>query len=294
MVQYNKTYAGEAYSLRLNNFKLSIETARQLNLNSPSARFGLTKYSDMSAEEFKNVILMKNPVKTPTEGRQLLEKGPLAPPATYDWRSKQVVTAVKDQGQCGSCWAFSVTENIESIWMLAKKITVSQMQPLAPQQIVDCDRSDGGCNGGDPPTAYQYVINAPGMEPERDYPYRAVNGRCAYNRADVYATITGWRYATESHNEDQMRDNLVNWGPLSICVDAQPWQHYTGGIMTASQCGNNLDHCVLATGYDVSAATPYWIVRNSWGANWGENGYIRLQYGKNTCGLSDEATSSIV
>jgi len=188
----------------------------------------------------------------------------------------------------------SATENIESVWLIAKGLTPVNFKPLAPQQIVDCDTSDGGCNGGDTVTAYEYIIKAKGQDTEESYPYKAVNQKCQFKPADVEVTITSYKYATKTKNEDEMKTATATVSPLSICVDAQPWQFYTSGIMTASQCGTALDHCVQITGYDTASATPYWEVRNSWGTDWGEKGYIRLEYGKNTCGLAEEATTAVV
>jgi len=226
--------------------------------------------------------------------RPQLELPNVAAPDQYSWLTSGRVTPVKDQAQCGSCWAFSATENIESVWMIAKNLNQQTMKPLAPQQIVDCDKSDGGCNGGDTITAFEYVIKAKGQDTEASYPYKAVNQACSFKAADVESTISSYKYATTSKNEDEMKTATATVAPLSICVDAAQWQFYTSGVMTSSQCGTDLDHCVQIVGYDTSAAAPYWNVRNSWGSNWGEKGFIRLEYGHNTCGLAIEATTAVV
>jgi len=283
---------------RFVNFK---ETVKRVNTNNAytemrgsGAMFGLNKFSDMTPDEFAEKVLMEP--FTPV-GPEIKQKNMILPrvgsPDTFDWRTKGAVTAVKDQGQCGSCWAFSVTENIESVWILAKGLTNSTIPPLAPQQIVDCDTSDLGCSGGNPPTAYDYVQSAGGLDDEKDYPYTAEDGTCAFKSSAVVAKITGYKYATDG-DEGTMKDNLASWAPLSICVDARYWQDYTSGIMTEWQCDwiVQLDHCVQAVGYDTSASTPFWIVRNSWGTDWGEDGYIRLEYGTNTCGLTQESTTA--
>jgi len=128
------------------------------------------------------------------------------------------------------------------------------------------------------------------MDPESVYPYRARNGNCAFKANEVETKISSWKYATRSNNENEVKTNLVAWAPLSICVDAESWQDYSSGVMTHTECGKSLDHCVMLTGYAGNA----WNVRNSWGANWGERGYIRLEYGYNTCGMTDEATTAVV
>jgi C1A family cysteine protease len=298
-LEQGKVYATEdEMSLRFNNFK---ESVKRININNAyadmrgsGAKFGLNKFSDMSPAEFSEKVLMKPFTPAAAQYKQKNMLNPrITSPDTFDWRTKGAVTAVKDQGQCGSCWAFSVTENIESVWILYRGLTNETLPPLAPQQIVDCDTSDLGCSGGNPPTAYDYVKSAGGLDDEKDYPYTAQDGTCAFKSADVVAKITGYKYATDG-DESTMKDNLASWAPLSICVDARYWQDYTSGVMTEWQCDwiVQLDHCVQAVGYDTTASTPFWIVRNSWGTDWGENGYIRLQYGTNTCGLTQEATTA--
>jgi len=301
VVQHGKIYGWEEELVRFENFKASLTRINTMNayasLRGNGATFGLNKFSDLSPEEFAQNVLMDpfRPTAKDVKQQSLLTPRTVSIPATFDWRERNVVTAVKDQGQCGSCWAFSVTENVESVWMINKKITNVTMEPLAPQQIVDCDDSDAGCSGGNPPTAYEYIQSAGGLDDEKDYPYTAQDGTCVFKKDKVVAQISGYQYATDG-DEDTMSANLVSWAPLSICVDARYWQDYTGGVMTEWQCDwiVELDHCVQAVGFDTTASVPFWIVRNSWGTDWGENGYIRLQYGTNTCGLTEEATSATV
>jgi C1A family cysteine protease len=278
---------------RLAIYNLNTQRVYQLNAQSEgNAVFTLNKFADLTANEFKQKLGYVAAART--EEKQTLTLTTEAVPSTYSWITQGKVTAVKNQEQCGSCWAFSATENIESVWMIAHGLTPSTMKPLAPQQIVDCDKSDGGCNGGDTTTAFDYVKNAGGMDTEASYPYRAVNEACHFKEADVFSKITGYKYATTTKNEDEMKTATATVAPLSICVDAEPWQFYTSGVMTKAQCGTSLDHCVQITGYDTAANPPYWEVRNSWGADWGEKGFIRLEYGTNTCGLAEEATTATV
>jgi len=134
------------------------------------------------------------------------------------------------------------------------------------------------------------------METNTAYPYTGQDGTCAFDKTKVIASIKSWKYACNYYQEDTLRGVLVNYAPPSICVDAANWQDYQSGIMTAWECAwiNTLDHCVQAVGYDMTGSMPFWIVRNSWGTSWGEQGYIRLQYGDNTCGLTTEASTSTV
>jgi len=287
---HQKVYTPEEYQNRLAIFSANVDLIQQLNENSGDATFELNKFADLTPEEFKAYYTGYVPAENPQE-IDVLEVGEGANPSTFDWISKGKVTAVKNQEQCGSCWAFSATENIESVWMIAKDLTPSNFQPLAPQQIVDCDKSDGGCNGGNPPTAYEYIIRAGGQDTETSYPYHAVNQACQFKPADVEVKIASYKKVA---NEEDMVTATATVAPLSICVDASQWQFYKSGVFMSNQCGKSLDHCVQATGYDMTAATPYWEVRNSWGADWGEKGFIRLEYGKNTCGLTQETTTAVV
>jgi len=289
---HNKVYSSSGEeSARFVNFLESLERVEKRNQKAENPVFGLTKFSDLTPEEFKSNYLGYIP-RLSNEPRPILHVPEGVAPNTFDWRTKNKVTPVKDQGQCGSCWAFSVAENVESMWMIAKGIDAASMSPLSPQEIVDCDTSDSGCNGGDPPTAYEYIKSAGGLETESDYPYTATDGDCSFDSSKVFSTISGWGYATQNQDENEMQSQLATKGPLSICVDAESWNDYNGGILMANDCGTSLDHCVLAVGYDTSASTPYWLVRNSWGESWGESGYIRLQFGQDTCGLATEATSA--
>jgi len=302
-LEHGKVYrTGYEKQMRFANFKASQERVAKLNARTATmgvgATYGLNKFSDLSPEEFSETVLMRpfNPPGFDKKIQNLLASRRMSVPDTFDWRPKGAVTDVKDQAQCGSCWAFSVTENVESVWMLAKGINNATMTPLSPQQIVDCDTSDEGCNGGNPETAYGYIKDAGGLEPEKDYPYTAEDGTCHFKKEDVFAKISNYKYATTSGDETTLKSNLVAWAPLSICVDARYWQDYQSGVMTAYECDwiVELDHCVQAVGYDVTASTPFWIVRNSWGSTWGEAGYIRLEYGQNSCGLTEEATSAVI
>jgi len=228
-----------------------------------------------------------------------------AAPQKVDWSAQGATTPVKDQGDCGSCWAFSTTEGIESaVW----KATGSLPPPLSTEQLVDCEKADDGCDGGDIPEAIRY-LKKKGMATASDYPDTSSQGgrthRCTWNgQSDV--TVSGFSYAIPScnsgncahQNEHKLAAALAQHGPLSICINSgenEPgdWDKYEGGVMTkeCSARANKLDHCVQLVGYDMSASTPYWKIRNSWGTSWGEQGFIRLPFGaKNACCVGCEAT----
>jgi len=289
--KYQKQYSTIEATYRFPIFKANLDIIDKLNQDDPTASFGITKFADLTAAEFSNFYLMPNykPAFSADMYKPVVSSQ-VSLPDNFDWRDKNVVTAVKDQGQCGSCWAFSVIEEIESQWIMKNHAAVA----LAPQQIVDCDKTDSGCGGGDTPTAYQYVIKAGGLEPESAYPYMAKNEKCAFSQAAVAVSITSWQYVVKNKNETEMLSALYNAGPLSICVDAEPWQHYTSGILS-KKCGQSLDHCVQLVGYGVDNSTAFWNIRNSWGTSWGEAGYIRVERDhKSLCGVANEVTVAVI
>jgi cathepsin F len=295
--KYNKKYHNEKEILdRFTIFKSNLKIIDELNNKQKSARFGINKFADLSPQEFRSMYLMPK-FKGPTRSDVPSISVPnVQLPDSFDWRDKGAVTDVYDQGMCGSCWAFSATEAIESSWFLAG----NKLTELSPQQIVDCDkgRGDEGCNGGDTPTAYQYVIDAGGMDSLSTYPYTAEDDTCSFKKESVVAKISKWTYVTKSKNETEMQTGLIAMGPLSICVDAASWQFYIGGVIT-DLCGTDLDHCVLITGYQngyksVFGTYDIWLIRNSWGESWGESGYIYVERNYDLCGVADEVTFPIV
>jgi len=249
---------------------------------------------DLSREEFANQYLIRNFTSPKKEGKeypvlQQITQSQRQLPATFDWNSKGVVTGVYDQGSCGSCWAFSTTENIESMWAIAG----GGLENLSMQQLVDCaGNGDEGCNGGNPPWTYPYVEQY-GIDTFSCYPYDGVTGSCSYNKNCVGATISNWGYITTTDNEEYMMDWIYAYGPPSVCVDAESWQYYTGGIITGN-CGNTIDHCVQVTGWTTSNGITAWIVRNSWGTDWGYSGYLYIEVGGDICDIGNEVSSSVI
>jgi hypothetical protein len=296
--KYNKVYSTDEefqrrYQIFEENLKWADELTRLNHVHQYSATFGVTKFMDLSRDEFASKYLMTAFPKDHARGPALpaFEIKPRGPdPNNYDWSSAGVVTAVYDQGQCGSCWAFSATETIESYYALAGGALTS----LSMEQIVDCDTSgqDQGCNGGFPEGAYQYVQSQGGIDSLNNYPYVAEGGQanpnCDFPEGSVVTTVSNYNSVT---GEDQLYAQASTNGPLSVCVDASSWQTYTGGILT--QCGNNVDHCVQLTGYqnyNAQDGSSAWNVRNSWGTDWGINGYILVQTGQDLCSIGDYAS----
>jgi len=209
-------------------------------------------------------------------------------PAAFDWRDKGAITPVYSQGQCGSCWAFSVTENVESMWAIQN----GKLNNLAMQQLVDCDIGNGdhGCDGGNPPYAFNYIMRVGGLDSLSAYSYTGRNGQCRFNTNAIAAKVKNWGYVTQNDNENAMGQYVYSSGPPSACVDARAWQFYKGGPVT-SGCGRMLDHCVQITGWQTLGGVNVWNVRNSWGTNWGDQGFIYLARGNNMCAIGTEVTS---
>jgi len=289
---HHKYYTSDSETgYRFRVFQENVKRAEELQRKDSMAQFGVTKFMDLTPQEFAAQYLMPNLTMNHPRA-PVVETLPLrAVPANFDWNNKAgVVTAVKNQEQCGSCWAFSATETIESRWAVAGHT----LPVLAPQQIVDCDTIDQGCNGGWPYDAYQYVISAGGQDTEASYPYAGIDQTCQFKPADVAAKLSSWEYVTRTQSETQIQQYVLSNSPVSVCVDAETWQYYTGGVVTAASCGTSIDHCVQVTGWSVQSGATAWNVRNSWGTSWGNNGYLYVQFGTNACAIAEVVTVPIV
>jgi len=295
MKLHGKHYGSAAeYTRRMIIYEENLARYAILNKKSTTVTHGPTKFSDLTHAEFKQKYLIKN-FESPLmrgESVNLWNRNEnMAPlPTNYSWVPKGATTPIYNQEQCGSCWAFSTTESIESMNFLKGNTLTS----LSMQQIVDCDTNDDGCNGGDPPTAYEYVIKAGGLESFKDYPYTARNGKCVFEKSKVAQSISSWQYVTKVRDETVMQQFTYSTGPPSVCVDASTWDSYKGGVYTRADCGTALDHCVQIVGWDVVKGVNAWVVRNSWGKTWGNDGYLYVQMGTDACGIAQECTSAIV
>lgn len=274
--EYGKTYDNDQLAYRLSVFEENLKKIYIMNeqskLNGGDAVYGVTEFSDLTEEEF-------NSKYTGWDGNSDLsgiEAGVFNGTADdIDWRSKSAITPIKNQGSCGSCWAFAATEAIESEAFISKKY---KLLVLGPQQIVSCDKKSSGCNGGNPQTAYTY-IQANGMETEADYPYTAKTGTCKFDSSKVSVKITGQKKV--SGGESGLLTALQST-PFAICHDTGGWQNYKSGIMTS--CSSGGGHCTQMVGY--ASSGDYWIIKNSWGSGWGNSGYLYLKKGKDLCKIS--------
>jgi C1A family cysteine protease len=287
--EYRKTYDAneepKRFQIFLENLKVVDERNKLDNVH------GITKFSDLSQEEFEAHYLGSKPSskKVNDSLRSTVDHIPsTVGDSTVSWVGKYT-TPVKNQGYCGSCWAFSATEQLESDSMRL----LGTDYILSPEQVTQCTTGAFGCGGGWTETAYTYIKNAGGLEQDTDYPYTSYFGQTGTCHADSsleVVTLTGFTTITGSSTsaiETNMANYMLATGPLSVCLDASSWNSYTGGIMKV--CGNNVDHCVQAVGV-TTGSSGYWNVRNSWGTSWGNAGYIYLAYGANTCDITNDPT----
>jgi len=295
---YNKQYPSDEFFARYAIFKANHNKVRQHNAEYEAGlhtyTMAVNEFADMTFTEFHSKMTGFVP-REQTLLRELNTEGPhldvAAPAASIDWRQKNAVTPVKNQQQCGSCWAFSTTGSTEG----AHAIKTGTLVSLSEQQLVDCSAAQGnqGCNGGMMDQGFQYIISNHGITTEAGYPYTAKDGTCKKNQP-VAATLSRFVDVKQGSETDLL--SAVNIGPVSIAIEAdqQCFQFYSGGILSDPSCGTQLDHGVLVVGYGTEGGKDFWIVKNSWGASWGESGYIRLIRGKNECGVASMASYPVV
>ncbi|XP_069387481.1 cathepsin O isoform X1 [Paralichthys olivaceus] len=269
-----------------NSLFVSLQDARkrQAYLNSfstapQSAKYGINQFSDLSQKEFRDLYLRASADRAPhfsgpkTEGL----------PAKFDWRDKAAVTPVRNQQACGSCWAFSVVGAVQS----AHAIEGSQLEQLSVQQVLDCSIKNEGCNGGSPLRALNWLKQTRvKLVPQSEYPYKAKTGICHFfSQSHDGVAVKNFAAHDFGGQEEAMMGQLLEHGPLAAVVDAVSWQDYQGGIIQHHCSSQWSNHAVLVVGYDTTGDIPYWIVQNSWGPTWGNEGYVYIKIGGNICGM---------
>lgn len=295
MVQHGKSYSNEQeVQHRLSVFQNNVDFIRQHNAGDATHKLEVNAFADLSPEEFRSTHLGLNPgangtFRTPASGTFTHANAVVAD--EVNWVQQGAVTPVKNQLFCGSCWAFSTTGSVEG----ANYLKTGQLVTLSEQQLVDCDTSkDQGCGGGLMDYAFEYIKKNGGLDTETDYPYWSVGTICNSNRENRHV-VTIDSYEDVPENDEAALQKAVSQQPISVAICANDLQFYSSGVVT--QCCKELDHGVLAAGYGEEAGSPYWLVKNSWGETWGENGYFRLarnvptKYG--TCGITQAASYPI-
>jgi cathepsin F len=328
--RHGKTYKSDAE--RNARFRVWTENQIKVaQINAENTSWAATienRFGDLSSLEFKDTMLMNfNPKPTTKHTAKVRKTSGIAVEGeSFDWRDHGAVTEVQDQGMVGSCWAFSTIGSVEGQWYLDKK----ELVDLSEEYLVDCDgESDGkhadcGVFGGWPYLAFEYIIDVGGVPTEVTYPYCSGTGDCypcmvgppslcglppsycdrnitaACPDAQLYASISDW--TDVATDETIIARQLVDIGPLSALLDATQLQFYKSGIWTGQVDGtspwlachpDNLDHAVLLVGYGSENGTDYWTVKNSWGTDFGEDGYFRIVRGQGTCGINTAVTTAL-
>jgi C1A family cysteine protease len=269
--KYNKVYSSvEEFQTRFENFKNNLIEILAADDFSGAHTKGITKFSDLSKTEFKNKYLtLKHQAGWCQSSAKFGLRASEPIPESLDYRTTGKVSPIKDQGACGSCWAFSTVAFLESQSLIKsnKALTFSE------QQLVDCDRDqDAGCNGGLMQTAFNYIAEK-GIESDKSYPYKARDQTCKYNEKSVVTKVSNVQCYEDVAVKD-IKTYLAKVGPLAIAVDATDFQSYDSGILVCDAYG--LNHGVLLVGYGSENGKDYYIVKNSWGQNWGEKGFVRV------------------
>ncbi|KAF2078429.1 hypothetical protein CYY_000296 [Polysphondylium violaceum] len=332
-LKHERTYDSGEFNQRYAIFKMNMDFIHDWNSQGSQTVLGLNKFADLTNLEYRKFYLGTK-INTYDYGYDGRSTDPIFSSSSsegkenniVDWRKKGAVTSIKDQGQCGSCWSFSTTGSVEG----AHQIKTGNLVALSEQNLMDCSRAEGnmGCNGGLMSFAFNYIIKNKGIDTEESYPYKGVDEKkCLYNVSNDGATISSFGNVTQG-SELSLQTAVKNHGPVSVAIDAShnSFQLYTSGIYYESKCSSTqLDHGVLVVGYGTMSKTSkirvnnrlskvvphqetqessssddttnnqYWIVKNSWGTTWGEQGYILMSKNRrNNCGIASQASYPII
>lgn len=297
LVKYGKAYnsLGEKEK-RFEIFKDNLRFVDEHIKQNRTYKVGLNRFADLSREEFRAILYVG--AKMDPKRRRISESGESnrykfqagdVLPEAFDWRANGAVTAVKNQEQCGGSWAFSAIAAVEGI----NKIKTGALITLSEQQLLDCDNpSTFGCEGGLMDNAFQYIVDNGGINTEVDYLYEDAVSQCRQKKdADVIVTIDGYE-SVPSNDEKSLMKAVANQ-PISVAIDASStaFQLYGGGVFDDPDCStSNPDLAVAVVGYGTEDGLDYWILKNSWGTGWGENGFFRMTRGVNMCGVATLAS----
>ncbi|XP_015791309.1 cathepsin L1 [Tetranychus urticae] len=298
--KHHKVYAGESEeawrkSVFLNNLKKIKAHNERADNGEHTYRLGVNKFADLTFEEFKAAYLG---FKKSNRSAPLIHNvnKTVRVPSSVDWRTKGIVAEVKDQASCGSCWAFSAIASLES----ANAQKTGKLVELSEENLIECSWNYGnqGCNGGLMDDAFNYIKANKGIDTEKSYPYTSGSGddsgRCKYSASNKGASLSS--YVDIPQGNENALLSAVAERVVSVAIDAEEdLQLYQSGVLKSTECSPDaLNHGVTAVGYGVDNGTPYWLIKNSWGADFGEKGYFRLYRGSNMCGVAESASYPIV
>jgi cathepsin F len=296
---FNKSYNAHENSQRYKIFKENLIKASQIQ--DPHASYGVTKFSDLSEAEFSQYYLKYiDPRRLRNSARNVLAPEGSSSTSTStltvtakNWKDSGYVTPIKDQGACGSCYAFSALGMLESQYAKNNGGTIID---LSEQQIITCDKYDYGCNGGFMENVYKYLQNAGGAVSETSLSYNPKFKKCQLN-SGMTKLVQVSSYTDISTNEIDIANTLATYGPISTSINGNILQTYVSGIISNPNCSLSLNHAVILIGYGPASdgsGTDYWIVKNSWGTSWGESGFFRIQRGVGRCGINLNASTAVI
>ena len=297
--KYNKKYNSmNEYLARFEVFRRNVQATLQDNF---SYQTGITKFSDLTHQEFARTYLNLNyDAMAVANFNPYIVKTVSNAPDSFDWRAYGYVSAVKNQGSCGSCWAFATVANLEGLYFKHTGV----MEIMSEQMLVDCDTYDSACNGGLMEYSFSWIRDNGGIMRQSEYGYKGYKDNCHSDPSRyVNMRVTGYTKLGSSSStwspvdEAEIKEFLYQTGPLAIALNANPLQTYSSGIInkSSSECSSSgINHAVTLVGYGRENGVDYWIVKNSWGANWGEGGYFRMKRGSGVCGINCYITTANV
>jgi cathepsin F len=298
--KYNKTYSSHEEMDK--SFQIFITNYNAAQESSAKNCSGITKFSDVDPFVFKNTYLKLNTtnstlnftikwedVKVKSTKLRFLQDDEV--PSSFDWRDKGALNDIQFQGSCGSCWAFATAANVESLYFIKYGI----LPKFSEQQLIDCDYANSACDGGIMSSAYEY-LRSYGFQSAHNYPYLDYQGQCQYDSSNANNVVSDW-FSAGTEDEEVIKEILYRTGPLAITINADLLQYYTGGVLNVDyySCPYQPTHGVNLVGYGTDEyGLDYWTVRNTWGEDWGENGYFRIARGVGLCGVNMYVVSAIL